>query len=219
MTSSPSSDDHARDGRSREGRARGHDQAPGDLPRDGEPQDDERVTEDLARDDQRSEPRAVIPGDQARASVTVRVPVEDAFRIFTEEIDQWWRRGLRYRVSGKHRGMLYLEPQVGGNLYETFETKSGPRIVRTGTVLRWEPPHRIVFEWRAVNFAPDEKTEVDVQFEPIGEKTLVTVTHRGWSKIRPDHPARHRQSVQPFLRMMGMWWGDLLTSLRLHAEP
>src|SRR4029453_10334200 len=34
-----------------------------------------------------------------------------------------------------------------------------------GRVRVWEPPARLVFEWRAVNFAPEEKTEVEVTFE------------------------------------------------------
>lgn len=33
-------------------------------------------------------------GDQARVTVLVAVDPETAFEVFTEEIDQWWRRGL-----------------------------------------------------------------------------------------------------------------------------
>jgi uncharacterized protein YndB with AHSA1/START domain len=159
----------------------------------------------------------MIPGDQARASVHVKVEQADAFRIFTEEIDQWWRRGLKYRVA-RGRGILHLEPFVGGRLFESFDTSTGAKVVETGRVTAWEPPARVVFEWRAVNFRPAEKTEVEVVFEGRGEGTLVTVTHRGWSKIRADHPARHGREVAPFIGMMGMWWGELLTSLREHAE-
>lgn len=156
-------------------------------------------------------------GDQARISVSVAVAPTVAFQVFTEEIDQWWRRGLRYRVAGKRRGVIHLEPRVGGRLFESFETEAGTRVVETGRVTAWEPPSRLVFEWRAVNFAPAEKTEVEVVFEPTVRGTLVTVTHRGWSAVRPDHPARHGLEVGPFLRMIGMWWGDLLSAMRLHA--
>jgi uncharacterized protein YndB with AHSA1/START domain len=159
----------------------------------------------------------MIPGDQARVSVSVAVEPGEAFRIFTEEIDQWWRRGLKYRVSGKGRGILHLEPGVGGRLFEEIESAAGPRALETGLVTAWAPPSRLAFEWRAVNFAPGETTEVEVTFEPSGRGTLVTVTHRGWSRIRPDHPVRHGAEVAAFLRNMGMWWGDLMTSLREHA--
>jgi uncharacterized protein YndB with AHSA1/START domain len=157
------------------------------------------------------------PGDQARVSVVVAVPPAVAFRVFTEEIDAWWRRGLRYRVARGDRGILHLEPGVGGRLFESFDSPSGPKVVETGRVRAWEPPSRLVFEWRAVNFAPAESTEVEVQFEPSARGTLVTVTHRGWSRIRPDHPARHGLETEAFVRKIGLWWSDLMSSLREHA--
>jgi uncharacterized protein YndB with AHSA1/START domain len=153
-------------------------------------------------------------GDQARVSVLVMVDPVTAFRVFTEEIDRWWRRGLAYRVSGKERGIIHLEAGVGGRLFESFETASGTKVFETGRVLCWEPPARLVLEWRAVNFAPTEKTEVEVLFEPSTSGTLVTVTHRGWSAIRGDHPVRHGQQVPAFIRMRGLWWGRLLSSMR-----
>jgi uncharacterized protein YndB with AHSA1/START domain len=156
-------------------------------------------------------------GDQATITVLVAVEPTIAFEVFTQEIDSWWRRGLKYRVAGKRRGIIHLESRVGGRLLESFETSNGTRVVETGRVTIWEPPSRLVFEWRAVNFAPSEKTEVEVLFAPSPSGTLVTVKHRGWSAIRPDHPARHGEDVRAFLRSMGLWWGDLLTSLREHA--
>ena len=157
-------------------------------------------------------------GDQATVSVLVKVEPSEAFRIFTEEIDSWWRGGLRYRI-GKQRSVVHLEPKLGGRLFESFETGAGPKVKQTGHVTCFEPPSRLVLEWRAVNFAPDERTEVEVLFEPSPSGTLVTVCHRGWSQIRPDHPVRHGQDAPTFLRSMGLWWGDLMTSLRERAEP
>jgi uncharacterized protein YndB with AHSA1/START domain len=156
-------------------------------------------------------------GDQAVVSVLVKVPPEQAFRIFTEEIDGWWRNGLKYRI-GKHRSVVHLEARLGGRLFESFETTAGPKTKQTGTVTCFEPPSRLVLEWRAVNFAPHEKTEVEVLFEASPSGTLVTVTHSGWSQIRADHPARHGAETAQFLSNMGMWWAELMTSLRERAE-
>jgi hypothetical protein len=89
-----------------------------------------------------------------------------AFRVFTEEIDQWWRRGLRYCVAGGNRGFIHLEPRLGGRLYESFETGGTTRVFETGTVKVWQPPSRLIFEWRGVAFAPGEHTEVEVVFVP-----------------------------------------------------
>ena len=52
----------------------------------------------------------MIAGDRVRVETFVRVPIADAFEVFTLEIDQWWRRGPAYRVGGKHPGTLHLEP-------------------------------------------------------------------------------------------------------------
>lgn len=161
---------------------------------------------------------AVPPGDQAKVTVCISVSCDEAFRIFTEEIDEWWRRGRPYRVSGTRRGILRIEPEIGGRLFESFDDDAGvTRVVETGRVLAWAPPTRLLLEWRNVNFAPHEKTEVEVTFRPRGDSTEVTVVHRGWSALRPDHPARHGQATEPFIRQMGLWWGRLMSSLREHA--
>lgn len=160
----------------------------------------------------------MVPGDQAKITLLVRVPPEEAFRIFTEEIDAWWRSGMKYRL-GKDRSVVHLEPKLGGRLFESFQAPSGAARVReTGVVTSWDPPKRVVFAWRAANFQPEEKTEVEVLFEETRSGTNVTVVHRGWAKIRPDHPARHGKDMSAFTRELGAWWGDLMTSLRMRAE-
>jgi uncharacterized protein YndB with AHSA1/START domain len=155
--------------------------------------------------------------DQARVSVLVRVPQAAAFRIFAEEIDQWWRRGPQFRATGPRRGLLHLEPRVEGRLYEAFETDAGERVIETGRVTAWEPPQRLAFDWRAVNFGASEWTQVEVLFQPRPSGTEVTVIHSGWSRIRSDHPVRHGKDTAAFLRTMGLWWAALLTALREHA--
>ncbi len=158
-----------------------------------------------------------MSGDQARVTVAIPASREDTFRYFTEEIDQWWRRGRRFRL-GDERGFIRLEPGVGGRLFESFTTKAGEKVVQTGEVIVWDPPARLVLRWRNVNFRGDEATEVEVEFRAQRSSTLVTVTHRGWAGIRDDHPARHGHDVGPFLAELGRWWGDLMTSLRHHAK-
>src|SRR5688500_5793218 len=100
--------------------------------------------------------------DQVRVSVLVHVDQARAFRLFTEQIDLWWRRGLKYRVAGKRQGVIALEPRVGGRLFESFTDDGHTRVVDSGRVTAWEPPARLVFEWRAVNFAASDTTEVEV---------------------------------------------------------
>jgi len=156
-------------------------------------------------------------GDCATVTVFVGVPPAAAFDVFTREIDLWWRKGPRYRIAGKRPGVLTFEGGVGGRLFESVDRPSGPRTFEIGTITAWEPPARLEFEWRGVNFKPHEKTVVEVRFAPMREGTLVTVQHRGWSALPADHPVRHGLYGPEFSRMIGMWWSELMTSLREHV--
>ena len=153
-------------------------------------------------------------GDSTRVSVTVAVAPPRAFEIFTEEIDRWWRRGVKFRQSRGRGGFLRIEPEVGGRLFESIDGDAGPHVLEVGRVRIWEPPRRLAFSWRSANFAAHEHTEVDVEFAPAAAGTLVTVTHRGLSALRNDHPARHGLQGAEFARMTGLWWGEQMSSLR-----
>src|SRR5438309_888501 len=118
------------------------------------------------------------------------------------------------RRAGGAGGFVRVEPHVGGRLFESIDSEHGERIFEVGRVRVWDPPTRLAFSWRNANFAPEELTEVVVEFAPTSTGTLVTVTHRGWSALRADHPARHGLQNAAFSRMMGLWWGEQMTSLR-----
>ena len=90
----------------------------------------------------------MIAGDRVSVAVTVAVPPERAFEAFTTEIDLWWRQGVAYRAG---RGVLTLEPRVGGRLFQEYDEG---RVHEAGRVTIWEPPRRLAFEWRGTNFAP-----------------------------------------------------------------
>jgi uncharacterized protein YndB with AHSA1/START domain len=150
--------------------------------------------------------------------VLVDVPPATAWDVFTRETDLWWRRGPRFRIAGTRRGALVFEPGPEGRLFETWGDPPDAITHTVGRVLTWEPPALLELEWRGVNFKPDESTRVTVRFAPQGEGTLVTVHHTGWSALPADHPARHGLTGAAFSKMIGLWWGDLLTALR-EAAP
>lgn len=152
--------------------------------------------------------------DSVKVSVTVAADPATAFAVFTEETDLWWRRGPKFRVAGRRRGVLRFEPGVGGRLLEEFESEDGVEVFATGRITVWMPPERLAFEWRGVNFAPGESTEVEILFEGVATGTRVTVRHSGWAGLREDHPVRHGAGSADFIRQKGLWWGELMTSLR-----
>lgn len=154
----------------------------------------------------------------AVVSVRVAVPPAAAFAMFTDEIDQWWRRGPKFRHAGMAaETRIAIEQGVGGAVFEAWRDSKGEHVQELGRVTAWDPPHRLVFGWRNATFAPLEHTEVEVTFTAMGRGTLVTVRHRGWESLRQDHPARHGHDDVGFSRMLGLWWSDLLASLRERA--
>ncbi len=159
----------------------------------------------------------MIAGDRVRVETFVRVPIADAFEVFTLEIDQWWRRGPAFRIGGKHPGTLHLEPRLDGRIFEQYGA-GGSALHEIGRITAWEPPAHFAFTWRGVNFAPDQVTTVEVWFAASGDGTRVKLEHRGFAALPDDHPVRHGQPVDAFIRDFGMWWGKLLTSMRERAE-
>ncbi|MGC4094138.1 MAG: SRPBCC domain-containing protein [Polyangiaceae bacterium] len=156
--------------------------------------------------------------DAATVVVVVAAPPELAFQVFTDEVDSWWRTGPRFRIGRRSVGRLAFEGGLGGRLFETYETAAGSRTHEAGRITQWEPPWRLSFEWRGVNFRAGESTLVEISFEPSGDGTRVTLRHSGWSSLPDDHPVRHGKLGAEFIREIGLWWGALLSALREHVQ-
>ncbi|HEY9226072.1 MAG TPA: SRPBCC family protein [Gemmatimonadaceae bacterium] len=130
-----------------------------------------------------------------RQSITVRASLERTFRVFTAEFDSWWPRSHHIGSSPMKRAII--EPRVGGRCYsEQVDGTDCP----WGTVLAWDPPHRLVFAWQVTHqwgFEPDlsKASEVEVRFTAVGDKsTRVDLEHRHFSR-HGDGGASMRESV------------------------
>ena len=113
-----------------------------------------------------------------RKSVTVRVPVETAFRVFTAELGSWWPLATK-SVSQEDAETIVVEPSVGGRVYE--RARSGEQHT-WGEVLVWDPPTRFAFSWHPGR-AAETSQEVDVRFTAVEEGTRVELEHRGWERL------------------------------------
>ena len=98
--------------------------------------------------------------EPVRQSVHVDCPIEDAFRIFTEEFAEWFPVG----------DDCTIEPWMGGRVFE--RTRSGEER-DLGAVTLWNPPKRLEFTWH-------RESSVEVEFRVVADGTQVTLTHRGW---------------------------------------
>jgi uncharacterized protein YndB with AHSA1/START domain len=116
-------------------------------------------------------------------SIDVNLPVDAAFRLFTEGLGTWWP--LRTHSVGEARAATCkLEGRMGGRLYEILE--DGVEV-DWGTILSWEPPNRLVFSWHP-GYNSDQAQEVEVTFEPYAAGSRLYLIHRGWEKRSAEHP-------------------------------
>ncbi|HEX4506265.1 MAG TPA: SRPBCC domain-containing protein, partial [Alphaproteobacteria bacterium] len=142
-------------------------------------------------------------------SIRLKVPPAAAFDLFTARIDDWWRRGPKYRMGPG--GRLRFEPGEGGRLIETYDEGD---LFEIGRILVWRPGERLVFEWRQPNFTADQVTEVDIGFVAVAEGTRLTLEHRGLDTLPAGHPARHGMEDRRFLLVHARWWDDQFAAFK-----
>ena len=115
-----------------------------------------------------------------RRSVTVKAPVERAFDVFTREVATWWpleEYSIRASQGAGRPQELHLELREGGRFYERTDGEELP----WGSVLAYEPPRRILIEWRVNPESPP--TEIEVTFTAEGDGTRVDLVHSGWERF------------------------------------
>jgi len=103
-------------------------------------------------------------------SVLLHCPLDQAFRLFTERISEWWP--ITHRLTKDPESLLFLE-STG-----TFRERSRDgREVELGRVLTWQPPHRLTLDFY-LGTGTAQPTSVEVTFEPEEAGTQVTIIHR-----------------------------------------
>ena len=119
-------------------------------------------------------------------TLSLNVSAEKAFHHFTAKVHVWWPLA-GHSLSKADAQSVVFEAREGGRIYE-IEKSGNERD--WGRVVTCEAPNRIVFSW--VLEAPDNATEVEVQFTDEGEgKSSLTLIHRGW-EFRKDGGAEWR---------------------------
>lgn len=146
--------------------------------------------------------------------ITVEVPVERAFEVFTGQFDRIKPRDHNIMAPEAIVETVF-ETRVGGHVYDRGENGS---ICRWARVLAFEPPHRFVISWDIsptwqVVTDPAEASEVEVTFVAEGpSRTRVELTHRhlerhgqGWESVRDGvaNPAGWPLYLQRFADLAG----------------
>jgi uncharacterized protein YndB with AHSA1/START domain len=113
-----------------------------------------------------------------RKSIHVRWPPDVAFRRFTKEIATWWPMRT-HSVGEEKTESVVFEDFVGGRVYERIR---GGEESTWGTIVHWEPPHRVVFTWHPGR-SPEQAQEVELRFTAEGSGSRLELTHSKWERM------------------------------------
>jgi uncharacterized protein YndB with AHSA1/START domain len=120
---------------------------------------------------------APFPVPPVVKSVTVCAAPARAFALFAERFARWWP--LARVHTGPDPVDCAIEPRVGGRV---FERAADGRETLWGTVLAYDPPHRLAFAW-VVELPPGQEQLVEIRFTAEDSGTRVELTHSGWEKL------------------------------------
>lgn len=155
-----------------------------------------------------------VESPEVVVSVSVDLPTDSAFALFTEGIDRWWPKQNSF--SRGTAAAIGLTRDRGW-----FETGTDGETLGWGAVLAWQPPQHLLLAWQispdtqpwSPEPDPAKASEVDVRFLPIEPgRTQVKITHAAFDRHGPGGPGM----AAGMASLMG--WPALLEAYRVAAE-
>jgi uncharacterized protein YndB with AHSA1/START domain len=126
-----------------------------------------------------------------RKSIWVERPPAVSFKVFCEDIGEWWPGGFGGKDSklsmGCEVGGRFLERRADGTEYEI------------GRLTAYQPPSLVAFTWRAPGW--EIITQVEISFSAEAGGTRIELEHSGW-----EHSAKTRDARNNY----DSGWGTIL---------
>jgi uncharacterized protein YndB with AHSA1/START domain len=125
-----------------------------------------------------SEAKTALLPPVVKSLVVARSQAE-AFRLYVDEFTMWWPRAT-HSLGGEKVVRVGIEGRVGGRVFERWSDGSEKLW---GTIVAFEPPHRLVHTWHVAT-DPKHTSEVELRFVALGAaRTRVTLEHRHWERM------------------------------------
>jgi uncharacterized protein YndB with AHSA1/START domain len=121
--------------------------------------------------------------DEVNVAIEVAVPLDHAFRVFTEQFDSIKPR--EHNLLGVDIAETVLEAKPGGAVYDRGIDGT---VCVWARVLQVEPPHRLVLAWLIspqwqIEENEERASEVEVRFAAIDDgNTRVELRHHGLAR-------------------------------------
>ncbi|PRY25296.1 activator of Hsp90 ATPase-like protein [Aliiruegeria haliotis] len=122
-----------------------------------------------------------------RKTYVLPLPAEVAFRLFAEELGDWWplESHSLSALEGKLPLSVRAEPRLGGRI---VEIRHDAAEAEWGTFTAWDPVRRIAFDWY-VGRERAQATQVEVTFSQRGDETVLGLVHSGFENLGPGAEA------------------------------
>ena len=164
----------------------------------------QHAAEERAREQGMAAEREIV----VTKTVRVNAPLAVAFEVFVGQ--QWWPVDTHH-LAEPHGSEVVLEPFPGGRWYE--RAADGTET-DWGTVLAWQPPHRLLLTWQVsaqwrYEEDPGRGSQIEVTFTPDGpHATRLDFTHR--------HLERYGQETERMRRILDGKGGEPLNAFARH---
>lgn len=123
-----------------------------------------------------NEPSDPSAQDAVTHRVDVAMPPPQAFDLFVRGTARWWPfKG--HSCGGNDAADVHFEEHVVGAVTEI--TRQGDRH-HWGTLLIWQPPHRLVMTWHPGQDAA-RATRLELRFEASLTGCVLHLCHDGWA--------------------------------------
>jgi uncharacterized protein YndB with AHSA1/START domain len=116
-----------------------------------------------------------------RKSIWVGRPPEVSFKVFCEDIGEWWPGGF-----GGKDSKLSMGCEVGGRF---FERRADGTEYEIGRLTAYQPPSLVAFTWRAPSW--EITTQVEIRFSAEAGGTRIELEHSGWEQSAKTRDARN----------------------------
>lgn len=145
-------------------------------------------------------------------TMTIGVPVDEAFRKFVDDVNEWWPKEYTWSQNE------LKEVRIGAG-EEELCTEIGPNGFRCdwGTVTEMIANKRIGMKWqisptRAPIPDPSKASDIRVEFESKGNSTTLRFTHFNWEK--------HGEGGDEYRKMMDseQGWDYILIGFKRYCE-
>jgi len=124
-------------------------------------------------------------------AVSVRAAPARAFEFFARDLARWWP--LPQFHTGPDPVDCAIEPRVGGRV---FERAADGRETAWGTVVAYEPPHRLSFSW-IIGLSAELAQLIELRF-----------TQEGWEKLGDAAAALRERYDRGWATLIGRCFAD-----------